>query len=127
MGGDESMTIRASFAVLSLLFVVPAFAADEPAKPDPFTLPPGYSNERSATDPAKPLPAATPGELKSYSTLHSLGFEWDLGGGDTNHNATCKVQYRRTDETAWHEALPLFRVDYLGWYLDGLQADRAHN
>ena len=57
-------------------------------------------------------------ELRSYSTLHSLGFEWDLGGGDTNHNATCRVAYRRSDETTWHEALPLFRVDYFGWYAD---------
>lgn len=121
------MMIRASFAALALFGVGVIFAADEPAKPDPFTLPPGYSNERFATDPTKPLPAATPGELQGYSTLHSLGFEWDLGGGDTNHNATCKVAYKRSDESAWHEALPLFRVDYLGWYLDGLQADKAYN
>lgn len=113
------MTLRTA-SVLAILSLPAAsmFAADEPAKPDPFTLPPGYSNERFAVDPAKPHPAATPGALKSYSTLHSLGFEWDLGGGDTNHNATCKTQYRRTDETTWHEALPLFRVMYAGWYAD---------
>ena len=94
---------------------IAVLTADEP-KPDPFTLPEGYSNERTATDPAKPQPVAKPGELRSYSTLHSLGFEWDLGDGDTDHDATCRVAYRRTDETAWHDALPLFRVDYAGWY-----------
>src|SRR5688572_5656900 len=112
------MMLRALCAVLSMWFVVSAFAADDAPKPDPFMLPEGYSNARTATDPQKPLPASTPGELKGYSTLHSLGFEWDLGGGDTNHNATCTAQYRRADETAWHEALPLFRVDYAGWYAD---------
>lgn len=112
-------TIGNRCAVVALLFAaaLPCLA-DEPAKRDPLTLPPGYSNERPAVDPAQPLPAATPGELKSYSTLHSLGFEWDLGGGDTNHNATCRSQYRRADEQTWHDALPLFRVMYAGWYAD---------
>src|SRR5262249_16897356 len=117
--GDLTMSIRAASAcalcaAMVIVFASPSFAADE-AKRDPYTLPRGYGNEGKATDPPKPLPAATPGELESYSTLHSLGFEWDLGAGDTNHNATCKVAYRRGDETNWHEALPLFRVDYFGW------------
>jgi hypothetical protein len=101
-------------------------AADNPPKPDPFVLPEGYSNARTATDPAKPQPKTEPGELRSYSTLHSLGFEWDIAG-DTNHNAVCNVKYRRADEKDWHEALPLFRVDYQGWYLGGLLADRPYN
>src|SRR5689334_12425293 len=121
------MSLRAWFAVVVIVCVGSSVrAADEP-QVDPFTLPPGYANERFATDPARPHPAATPGELRSYSTLHSLGFEWDLGGGDTNHNATCTAQYRRADETTWHDALSLFRTDYEGWYLDGLKADRPYN
>jgi hypothetical protein len=92
---------------------------------DPFTLPPGYANARTATDPAKPLPATKAGELRSYATLHSLGFEWDIEG-DTNHNATCRASYRRADESDWHEALSLFRVDYEGWY-DNRKADRPYN
>src|SRR5262245_640532 len=110
-----------------LLALVAVLRAEDPAKPDPFKLPEGYANARTSTDPNKPQPSAMPGELKSYSTLHSLGFEWDLGQSDTNHNATCKVAYRRADETTWHDALPLFRVDYYGWYLKGITADRPYN
>lgn len=117
-----------SCAVVALAVVlVGAARADEPNKPDPFNLPAGYSNARTATDPNKPQPAATPGELQSYSTLHSLGFEWDLGASDTNHDATCKVAYRREDESTWHDALPLFRVDYYGWYQTSVSADRPYN
>ena len=67
------------------------------------------------------------GELRSYATIHSLGFEWDIEG-DGNHDATCKVAYRRDDEKQWHDALPLFRVDYYGWYNDRkVLADRPYN
>lgn len=108
------------FTCIGLLLFLAAglLKADEPAKRDPLVLPEGYSNARTATDPAKPQPATKPGELQSYSTLHSLGFEWDLGGSDTDHDATSSVAYKRTDEDAWHDALPLFRVDYAGWYAD---------
>src|SRR5262245_23865783 len=116
------MTLRMLPAALSLLFAGWATAA-EPA--DPLALPPGYSNARTATDPNKPAPAITPREVRNYTTLHSLGFEWDCQG-DTNHNATCTVAYRRADESTWHDALPLFRVDYGGWYGD-TNADRAYN
>jgi len=67
----------------------------------------------------------TPGELRSYSTLHSIGVEWDIQG-DANHNATCKARYRAQGADEWKEALPLFRVDYFGWYAD-TKADRAYN
>ena len=43
-------------------------------------------------------------------TLTSLGFEWRISGDD-NRNASVKVTYRRKGERAWHEALPLFRLD----------------
>ncbi len=120
------MFALAAVVLTAVVLASVVLAADSAAQRDPFTLPPGYSNEHLATDQAKPLPAAMPGELKSYSTLHSLGFEWDLGSSDTDHDATCRVAYRRSDETTWHEALPLFRVDYAGWYQDR-KARAAYN
>ena len=69
--------------------------------------------------------ATTPGTLRQYSTIHSLGIEWDLTG-DANHNATCLVHYRIKGSEPWKEALSLFRVDYNGWYAEK-KADRAYN
>jgi len=56
---------------------------------------------------------ATPGELRSYATIHSIGIEWDITGDD-NHDAECQVQYRVQGTSAWKQALPLFRVDFNG-------------
>lgn len=98
--------------------------AAEPAA-DPLMLPPDYANARTATDPLRPHPATIANELRTYSTLHSLGMEWDLTG-DTNHNATCRVRYRRADQAAWHDALPLFRVDFGPWYYKNV-GDRPYN
>lgn len=53
-----------------------------------------------------------PGALRSYSTMYSIGVEWDIVGDD-NHDSTCLVQYRKQGAGTWKEALPLFRVDYL--------------
>lgn len=69
--------------------------------------------------------ATRAGDLRSHATQHSIGIEWDLEG-DANHNAVCKVRYRLAGASAWKDALPLFRVDYSGWY-DALKADRAYN
>jgi hypothetical protein len=55
--------------------------------------------------------ATTPGQLESYSTIYSLGVEWHLQGDD-DHDASCTVSYRQQGETAWHNAMDLFRVDY---------------
>lgn len=80
----------------------------------------------SASTPLRAAENATaPGPLRHYSTIHSIGVEWDLTG-DANHNATCQVKYRAKDAADWKEALPLFRVDYDGWYADK-KADRAYN
>jgi hypothetical protein len=76
------------------------------------------------TRPPGPV-AAIPGELQSYATLHSLGFEWHLTG-DSDHDAACKVQYREKGARGWKEALPLFRVDFYGWYAE-TKADRPYN
>lgn len=106
---------RPTFArrVLASFLIASSVHAQIPAKP--VAWPPGFNNTRTATNPARPQPATTPGELKLARTHHSIGIEWHLDG-DTNHNATCKVSYRREDETRWHEAMPLMRVDYFGWY-----------
>ena len=52
----------------------------------------------------------TPGQIVSYSTIHSIGIEWGISG-DANHNATVNVRYRVQGTTAWKAALPLVRVD----------------
>jgi hypothetical protein len=69
--------------------------------------------------------ALQPAELRTYSTWHSIGVEWDVRG-DANHNAKCDVQYRARGSGHWRETLPLFRIDYHGWYGD-TKADRAYN
>ncbi len=53
-----------------------------------------------------------PGALRSYSTMYSIGIEWDIVGDD-NHDATCSVQYRKEGASTWKQALLLYRVDYL--------------
>ncbi len=53
----------------------------------------------------------TPGTFEKYSTIKSIGFEWNISG-DTNHNAQCTVQYRVNGTTTWLDAQPLFRVDF---------------
>ncbi len=44
-----------------------------------------------------------------HPTLHNLGFEWVITG-DANRNASVAVEFRRTGESAWRNALPLVRV-----------------
>ncbi len=51
------------------------------------------------------------GSLTSYSTIKSIGFEWDISG-DTNNNAQALVQYKPSGSTIWLDAQPLFRVNF---------------
>src|SRR4029079_5100873 len=52
----------------------------------------------------------TPGEpTVEPPTLISLGIDWPIEGDD-NRNASVGVEYRRSGESAWHRALPLFRL-----------------
>lgn len=44
-----------------------------------------------------------------HPTLLNLGFEWAITG-DANRNATVAVQFRKTGETSWRNALPLVRI-----------------
>lgn len=50
------------------------------------------------------------GSPQSYSTIHCIGIEWRIQG-DANHDAACRVEYRKTRDAEWNEALPLVRVD----------------
>jgi len=70
--------------------------------------------------------AATPGEIRVRATIHSIGIEWDLAG-DADRDATCQAHYRAVGSISWKKAMPLFRVDYRGWYLGGHRADRRYN
>lgn len=79
-----------------------------------------------AAGPARPdEEAIRPDSLRTYATLHSLGFEWDVTG-DGDHDATCRVRYRPAGAAAWRDGLDLLRVDYDGYYAD-TRADRAYN
>lgn len=109
--------------LLGFLLLAPALCAQTPAPR--LEWPAGYVNARAATDPAKPEPRTIPRELKLGRTHHSISVEWHIDG-DTDHNASCKVSYKRDDESTWHDAMPLMRVDYLGWY-DQKPAARSFN
>ncbi|MCF6264201.1 MAG: right-handed parallel beta-helix repeat-containing protein [Xanthomonadales bacterium] len=52
-----------------------------------------------------------PGSLTAYSTIRSIGFEWNISG-DTENNAQALVQYRVNGSTPWLDAQPLFRVNF---------------
>lgn len=79
----------------------------------------------SASRAQAPDNAVTPGNARSYSTIHSVGIEWDVAG-DANHNAKCSVGYRAQGAGEWKTALPLFRIDWFGWYGE-TKADKAYN
>jgi hypothetical protein len=54
--------------------------------------------------------AVIPGDfIVEPPTLINLGFEWKIKGDD-NRNATVAVQYRKTGESQWREALSLLRI-----------------
>jgi len=60
-------------------------------------------------------PACRLGELRTDSTPYSISIEWDLVG-DSDHDGTCQVQYRRQGADRWRAALRLFHVDHQWWY-----------
>ena len=59
--------------------------------------------------------SCTPGELRTDSTPTCISIERDVTG-DSDHDATCGVQYREKRAADWNEVLALFRVDYKWWY-----------
>lgn len=107
--------MKLRFSPLLFLAATATGFAQQASPPDPTAVPPAYYNARHATDGQPPQPPCTPGELRSYATIHSLGFEWDLAG-DTDHDATCAVSWREKGDAEWVEGFPLMRIDYQGWY-----------
>ncbi len=60
--------------------------------------------------PATANDATSPGKLTvDPPTLICLGFMWEISGDD-NHNATCRVQYRKQGRKEWQDSLPLYRT-----------------
>ncbi len=55
----------------------------------------------------------TPGTIRTYSTITSIGIEWTIVG-DADHDATAAVEYRAAAGATWQRALPLVRVQYNG-------------
>ena len=66
-----------------------------------------------ATSASAQTTAVTPGSLRSYSTIASIGVEWDLTG-DANHDATATLEYRKAGTSTWKATLPMIRMDYNG-------------
>jgi hypothetical protein len=69
--------------------------------------------------PAAEAPAGNstvPGELLvEPPTLHSVGFEWSIGGDD-NRNATVAVDFRQKGASVWRHGMPLLRTEILSQY-----------
>ena len=56
--------------------------------------------------------STTPGTITTYSTIYSIGVEWDIGAtDDTNHDCTVAVRYR-IGAGAWKTAQNLVRIDH---------------
>jgi regulation of enolase protein 1 (concanavalin A-like superfamily) len=56
--------------------------------------------------------STVPGQLTAYSTIYSIGVEWDILY-DTNHNAVVDVAYR-DPSGSWRQASRLVRIDFNG-------------
>ena len=50
----------------------------------------------------------TAGAIRTYSTISSIGVEWDIAG-DADHDSMATVEFRAAGTTAWRSALPLVR------------------
>jgi hypothetical protein len=74
----------------------------------------------SAAPPPPPPPGAaiTVGQIiVDNPTLETIGVSLPIAAGDTNHNASVAVRYRRSGDPTWKDALPLLRVrpENLSW------------
>jgi Right handed beta helix region len=57
--------------------------------------------------------ATVPGIIRSYSTIYSIGIEWDVLG-DADHDAAVGVEFRVLGSSTWLRGFPLVRVDVNG-------------
>lgn len=64
--------------------------------------------------PAWAVNSTSPGDTSGYSTIRSIGVEWDIVGDD-DHDATATVQYRPMGAGTWQDGLDLVRVDHNGY------------
>ncbi len=53
--------------------------------------------------------ALVAGELVAVPTIRSIGLYWNVRG-DANGNATANVTYRKTGDSQWKQAMPLWRM-----------------
>src|SRR5690606_34749993 len=57
--------------------------------------------------------ATTPGGVLGYSTIYSIGIEWDIAG-DSNHDAVVILEYRAAGAGDSKAGGRLVRIDYEG-------------
>jgi hypothetical protein len=48
----------------------------------------------------------TAGAIRTYSTISSIGVEWDIAG-DADHDSISTVEFRAAGTSPWRSALPL--------------------
>ena len=127
---------RPCVLLLALACLLPA-CTRPPAPPPPAPPTPAYTfTEIGPTGGVLNLPAATqaqppaiptPGALYiEPSTLHSLGFEWNVTG-DNNRNASVSVRYRLSGQQDWREAMDLLRIhNEINFGLDGFTSTTTY-
>lgn len=93
-------------SVLGLALTCRALAAGEAVEADAFgkVLP-----AKTAAEPADPKQTTAGDFYLEPSTLHCLGFEWNIRG-DENRNGRVAIRYRRVGEPNWREAMDLLRI-----------------
>jgi uncharacterized repeat protein (TIGR01451 family) len=84
---DILHTVLSSFMVLAIL-----------------ALPLTVTNSRAA-----PEDAVTPGVIRTDATFENLSAIWWING-DSNHNSSMTLEYRKTGESAWHAGAPAGRA-----------------
>ncbi len=72
-----------------------------------------------AAQPVRPGNRVVPGQIEVVPTLVCIGLTWPIDG-DANRNAIVNVTYRKTGESQWKKAMPL-------WRMFPQKVDRANN
>lgn len=62
----------------------------------------------------------------SHDTFHSIGFVWDIDG-DSDHDGSVSVRYRKAGACNFAPAMPLIRNDYAWSWQDERAAEPANN